>query len=377
MKMKQKEKNGYSIIKKISVALVGIFTLTLVLGGCTPAKQDEQTAEEEEPPIVVEEEEEKDTRVINPLTGTLTEEENVARRPLAVVVENTKSARPQSGMSKADVVYEISAEGGITRFVCIFLENEADKIGPVRSARRYLLNLAMEYHPVIAHIGGSPEAWSDISKYKLPTINGISDSETYWRSKDRKAPHNAYTSTELIRKAAEKRKFDKEFDSRTFPHNESFTKLSSSFTAKEVSIKFPGGSCKTGYTYDEANERYLRFVNGEKHIDKETEEQLTAVNIVVMYASQTVMDKDGRLKIDLVGEGNGYYITGGQIVEITWKKDGRFDATTFYDKQGRELKFNPGNTFIEVVPYEGKVTADEIELSRKGFPEVKSEDAES
>ena len=123
-----------------------------------------------------------------------------------VMIDNMEDARPQSGLDKADVVFEIEAEGGITRYMALFYNNGADKIGPCRSARYYFAELAKGLDAVYAHVGGSTDGYSTIRQLKLQDIDGIrATAQQFWRSKDRKAPHNCYTSTDILVEIARKR----------------------------------------------------------------------------------------------------------------------------------------------------------------------------
>ena len=116
--------------------------------------------------------------------------------PFMVIVENSTAARPQSGLSSADIIYETSAEGGIPRFIALFQQNQPDVIGPVRSVRPYFIDIAEDYNIPFAHCGGSEEALNEIqTTSSLMSINEISNSNYFWRSSDRVAPHNLYTSS--------------------------------------------------------------------------------------------------------------------------------------------------------------------------------------
>ena len=117
-------------------------------------------------------------------------------RPIAVMIDNHNQAWPQAGLNKAYMVYEIIVEGGETRLMALFKGVTVDKIGPVRSSRHYFIDYAMENDAIYAHYGWSPQAESDIKKYSINNLNGITEStSTFWRVKDKSAPHNAVTST--------------------------------------------------------------------------------------------------------------------------------------------------------------------------------------
>ncbi|MDN5330982.1 MAG: hypothetical protein PWP45_207 [Tepidanaerobacteraceae bacterium] len=286
--------------------------------------------------------------VKNPLTGLLMEKEREGRRPFAIMVENEKSARPQSGLNKADVVYEILTEGGITRFLAIYLGEDAEEIGPVRSARPYFIDFAMEYDSVYVHYGGSPQAYSDLKKYgNIDNIDGIYDNVTFWRDKTRRAPHNAYTSTQNIMKTAEKRGYLRtvKLDERDFADEENAT-----FGAlREFELDY-SRNYRVKYAYDEEKKSYIRYINDKPHVDRKTGEPIAVKNVIVQFMDTRVIDSEGRLAIKTTGSGTGYYISDGNCTYINWEKASRFAKTRYTTEDGRELNLNPGNTWIQIMP---------------------------
>jgi len=125
-------------------------------------------------------------------------------RPLSIMVENSEGARPQSGLDKANIVYEVLAEGGITRFLAIYYDQDAEEVGPIRSARPYFVSKSLEHQAIYVHVGGSEEAYNFIKEEKIDDINEFVDFEPFWRTTDRIPPHNLYTSTLKLRKEANK-----------------------------------------------------------------------------------------------------------------------------------------------------------------------------
>ncbi|WP_082112183.1 DUF3048 N-terminal domain-containing protein [Paenibacillus sp. DMB20] len=192
--------------------LASIAAVTLLLSACggkekavpveTPEVQAPVESPVETPPV-------KETAAFTaPLTGMPLKEAS-SRRPLSVMINNAPAARPQSGLSKADIVYEVLAEGGITRLIAIYQSQTGiEKIGPIRSIRPYLINIGESYGGVLVHAGGSPEAYSIIKKQGKQDMDEIGNAGAYfWRTKDRKAPHNLYSSDEKLREGAAKLKY--------------------------------------------------------------------------------------------------------------------------------------------------------------------------
>jgi len=271
--------------------------------------------------------------------------------PVAIQIENLITVRPQAGLASANLVYEALAEGGITRFLAIFASgDQIDKIGPVRSARPYFLDWTAEYEAVYAHCGGSPQALIDINTYNVLSINQIGgDHGYYWRDDTRLAPHNLYSSSELLARALRDKEADEEgdYDSWLFKEEEA---LSSRPTeAKTITIDFSTYSYEVEYVYDRQQNVYLRSQAGEAHLDEISEKQIAPKNIVVQYVETRLAD-ESRLSMATIGEGEALVFFDGKAQEATWKKDDRQDRTKFYDLNDKEIRFNAGTTWIEVVP---------------------------
>ncbi|MCH4887714.1 DUF3048 domain-containing protein [Acidaminobacter sp. JC074] len=308
------------------------------------------------------EEETSDEAVIDPtgkifsqLTGLeLTEEESL-KRPYVVMLDNHYKARPQAGLSDAEVVYEVLAEGLITRYMAVFQKNEPEVIGPVRSSRPYYIERALEFNPLYVHVGGSTQALTDIINYKMADVDGLSvGAGVFYRTSHKKMPHNAYSSHDGIRKEANRKNYFTEVEFAGMPISYEKYDLDGN-QANEVTIwyKKPSGSDSTGYSvsfeYDEANENYLRYVNSSPHKDEETDIHLSADNIIVQKVFHKTIDSAGRRQVSMVGSGDGYYINKGTYIKITWKKTGIYDQTKYYYEDGSELILNPGVTWVQVI----------------------------
>jgi len=346
-----------------SLIIVIILVFSLILAGCGKGNESNNLVvdvpdETMNPNNDVEELDMPDRIIepimpfINPLTGigTMTE---MKERPIAVIVENQAQARPQDGLHKADIVYEILAEGDITRFVAVFQSQTPDVIGPVRSMRPYLAQLSHNFDALIVHAGWSQEGINYIVKHKLAHFDQVyGDDAYYWRDKSRKAPHNLYTSTKLIREGAVKKKFREEWNS----IGPKFYDATNSQTitgqpAASVKIHYIG-KYHVGYEYDPILNRYNRSMIGEPHKDKTSSTQLTADNIMVLFTKHKIVDKIGRRHIDVSGPGSGYLIQRGQLREITW--DNKKGMITPYIN-GTEAELLPGQTWVQIVPEGSKV----------------------
>jgi len=284
-----------------------------------------------------------------PLTG-LSIEQEATKRPIAVMVNNYKAARPQSGLTQADVVWEVLAEGGITRLVAIFQSSEAtDPIGPIRSIRPYLIDIGDSYHAVLVHAGASNDAYDILQHHGgRDYMDEITNAGAYyWRDKTRKAPHNLYSDLGKMRDGAQHKKYETDvpIPSFTFAPDGAGTYDG---LANTIDIKFLMEDYKVNYSYDAAKNVYLRSINGEPHIDLNNKEQLSASNVVVLGANQQTYDDYGRMKVDLSSGGKALLFQNGQAVACEWTRLGA-DAIRLV-KDGKELPFLPGHTYYHVVP---------------------------
>lgn len=284
-----------------------------------------------------------------PLTGVPVEnEEDLKLRPIAVMIDNEINARPQSGLLDAEIVYEIPVEGNITRYMAIYHHNHTEKIGPVRSARPYFIDKALEFNAVYVHCGGSPQALQDLAAMKVNTLNDLKGSPCFWRSTDRKMPHNLYTSVKLMREVMEKNKYNNKTAPEYFKFSEEFFNPDGKPTAG-ISFNY-SKNYVVGYEYDEKDKVYYRTINNVRLKDKESGKDISTTNIIVEKTTAKVLDKVGRLEVKTLGKNRGYYLTGGKLVEIEWSKSDRSAKTIYKDLTGNEITVNKGVTWIQVVP---------------------------
>jgi len=283
------------------------------------------------------------------LTGLPVEEDLAGKRPIAIMLDNHIGARPQSGLAQAEIVFEILAEGNITRYMAIIQEADMNSIGPVRSARPYFIDKALEYDALYVHVGGSLEALSDINDLNMADIDGMTrGKDTFWRVNHKKIPHNMYTSTKAIRAAADRSGYRKSFDIEFASFSEENQSFSEFENLESISFGF-SRYYKPSFIYNEEDALYERKVKGVPQLEEFSSEPVVAKNIIVLKMNTKVIDNEGRLDIETIGKGSGYYITSGKKIDIEWEKQGR-RAKTAYTVNGEELLLNPGNTWIVIVP---------------------------
>ena len=281
-------------------------------------------------------------------------------RPIAVMIDNHKDALPQAGLDKAYMVYEIIVEGGESRLMALFKGADLSKIGPIRSSRHYFLDYALENDAIYVHYGWSPEAQADISTLGVNNINGLTESSSnFWRVKDKKAPHNAVTSTSNILSMANSKGYRTTSTvNSVLNYTVDTVTLSDGQDANTIILPY-SESNTVKWVYDATTMRYQRYSKGIKQTDWDTGEDVTSKNIIVEFIENSRLN-DGENKdrqtMDTTGTKDGYYITNGKAVKIKCEKVTRSSKTVYKDLSGNEIKVNDGNTFVQVCPINAAVT---------------------
>ena len=312
-------------------------------------------AEQTEEPI---ESEAVELSAVSSLTGRPVEESVLEVRPAVVMLDNHYGARPQAGLNEADHVYEMLAEGRITRYMAVFRSGSPSPVGPVRSARPYFIDRALEYDPYYVHVGGSMQAMTDIINLNMADIDGLSSgANVFWRTRHKKIPHNMYSSFEAIQKESVRKGYRQSGEFEAMAFNESLSSIGGEVGKYVKAVyKEPTSRDKVGYyiefTFNEESKKYERSVNGKPHLDENDDSRLTADNIIVQIAKHKIIDNEGRRDVSLIGEGSGYFISNGEKLAITWNKTDRYARTIYKDVNGEEIRFNPGNTWFQVVESE-------------------------
>ena len=290
------------------------------------------------------------------------------RRPLGVMIENHTDARPVIGLSRADVIYEAVAEGGITRFLTVFLCQDAGDIAPVRSARTYFLDWVSEYDALYAHVGGAntpgpANALGQIRDYGIMDMDQFGlGFPTYWRGTDRLAPHNVHSTTKKLWEAAEERKFTVEDeDGKRWDDNFTLWKfkddalLESRGNQKDVSVPFwdQYSDYTVTWKYDKEANVFRRYHGAEAQVDPLTKEHLSAKNVIVQFQTERKANDgypDGHLLYGTIGSGKALIFQDGKVVEGKWIKDSRTARTKFLDAKGKEVELVRGLVWIETIP---------------------------
>ena len=288
----------------------------------------------------------------SPLNGVkVADQAATTKLVTAIMIENSPSARPQSGIKQAEVVYEAIAEAGITRFLALYQQNKPALVGPVRSLRMYYIDWLAPYQPSVAHVGGSLAAVKEIRSGRYRDIDQFFNSGSYWRATDRRAPHNVYTNFEKL----DALNTSKQYTSSSFT---SFTRAdgatSNPPTARAISLNFSNSALyNTRYEYDIASNTYKRYVGGQPSVDREQGQVAPSVVVALSMDTTTVQEDGPRLSMNTVGSGKATIFQNGTVVEGTWRKASRAASLELIDASGSPIALARGQTWIAAIPTKG------------------------
>ncbi|MGG1678991.1 DUF3048 domain-containing protein [Neobacillus sp. NRS-1170] len=335
-------------MKKWAVAMAAVL---LLFSGCSNKEKVKEPEKKHEvvDKVVEKDEQKQEDPYFFPLTG-IRSKTAVDGRAVAVMVNNHPKARPQSGLNKADIVYEVLAEGDITRFLAVFQSEKPANIGPVRSARDYYIELAKGLNALYVAHGWSEEAKKMLEGNYIDNLNGmVYDGTLFKRSSTRKAPHNSYITYDNILKGAEQKHYSMEKSPPAFKfYTEEESKNITGNDAKSVMISYSKSAISDStYEYDSTLGKYKRFSGGEQTVDLDTEEPVLLDNIFIIEAVHQVIDSYGRRDIDLKSGGKGNLLQKGKVIEVEWKNKNGLIVPI---KDGEEVRLVPGKTWVNVVP---------------------------
>ena len=334
----------------------------------TESETETATVEEDVPP--------EEGMVKSDLTGEWISGDLADQRPIAVMIPDENAALPHYGLSNADILYECSVEGNMTRLMAVFKDwKNIERIGNIRSCRDYYVYWAKEWDAIYCHIGGPFYILNAIND---PTTNNITGAvlasdpsqkkglydAAFYRTSDRKAPHNAYTSGDRIDKAAQALGYSETYTENYQSDHFKFASTnnpntleqygSSAIPATKIDLAGAYPITKTYFEYNEEDGLYYRFQGmqkgDQKHMDGANNKQLSFKNVLVQFAYYETRDAKGYLSFQCHDDTkDGYYFTNGKGIHVTWKKTSDFAPTKFYDDNGNEIEINPGKTNIGVV----------------------------
>ncbi|MBT2572241.1 DUF3048 domain-containing protein [Planococcus sp. ISL-110] len=326
-------------MKKLGLIIGIVIVLAAFVAGFWLIMKEDPT---EQPPV-------EEALTIAPFTG----EEAVPpanRRTVMAVINNHPDARPQTGLTEADIVFEMIAEYDITRFVALYQSSFPDTFGPIRSAREYFVELAVAYDAFFVAHGYSPDAYTMLESGIVDHVNGIQhDGTLFQRSSDRVAPHNSYITMKNIETAMENVQASAEYSGKS-PYHFYGAADNAKLDEQALSVRVEYGTNElffSDFTYDSQLHLYSRSVGGVPTTDKETLETAEVSNVLVFEASHETVDSEGRQSIDLSSGGDALLFQNGGVREIEWSSlDGMLVPTA----DGEVVQLVPGKTWIHVVP---------------------------
>ena len=270
---------------------------------------------------------------------------------LAVMIENQADARPQTGLDQADVVYEALAEGGITRFIALYLSGDASSVGPVRSLRHYFAFFAAEYGADVVHIGASPEGYAWRDALQMGHLDETFGEPGIRRVGSRPPPHNAYTDTAADRRFLVERGGQQNYSwgPLLFSDGAPLGELQ----AENISLSFRPWSYRVDYAWNADQARYLRSMEGAPHRDAASGEQIAPATVIVQFAEVDPIPNDPKLRLDVNLAGGGgplVVFSGGSRRDGTWSKTDPRSASIWLDAGGNPFVIPSGPVWVEVVP---------------------------
>jgi len=365
--------------KKLYIIIGGVLGVLVLIGAgiafATLQREESQPVDIETPAEQqVEEPEElpQDPRVPSALNGELIDTEIAARRPLVVVIENHIASRPPHGLIEADIVYEMLVEGGITRFLAIYQQNEPERVGPERSARAYMLDWVREYSAVFAHIGQDPYVLTLFRPYGVDSLGSFA---AVWDppSSGRSVEHRAYTSVPRLREAIVEKGWAEFAPVESWPFNEFESVLEDRPAGQTIRVNYGSNRFVSQWEYNREANHYVHSYGDETHIDASNDQSIWAVNVITMEVQtwRRQGDTAGRLDMKVDGQGAAKIFRDGQAIEATWQKVSREGRTIFLDESGEPVALNPGKIWVNVVPaFENKVSYEITPQPTEAAPET-------
>ncbi len=289
--------------------------------------------------------------VTSKLTGLEVDEKVNKRTVLAMMIENSPDARPQSGLSEAGVVFEAIAEGGITRFCALFLDNQPKYLGPVRSVRPYYVNWLHGFDAAVGHAGGSGDGLAQVAMLKVLDLD-YTKADAYWRVSDRYAPHNLYTNLqklhEVARQQGAKTSNFQGFKRKPELENTGKTKV------RTINFTLSAPLYDPSFKYDKKSNSYKRYLAGLPHIDRNTGNVIrpkVVIGLITDYSQNGIYSVYRTL-----GKGKAYVFQNGKLEIGTWKKSSPRAPLRFFDASGKNpLRLIPGQTWITALTGKGDV----------------------
>lgn len=294
--------------------------------------------------------------LVDPLDGNPISTAVGRRRPIGIVVDNHPEARPQWGLSVASRIYEAITEGGVTRYLAVYGSRDADRVGPVRSARTQFLNYALELDAPLAHVGGNEDALDLIAQLHIADVDQLRDAGAYRRifRPGVAFEHTVFTSTESLRSLVDQKGWTESIllDPGSWKDDIPAGRRPGS---QQVTVDFSDPRFRVSWIYHPASNDYERLLAGAPDIDASTGEALRAkviaIAVVVRTHGRTQIRED-TWTFDDLGTGSAWVVQDGAVIDGNWRKSSRADRLRFFDRTGTEIAFDRGPQWVEIIPPE-------------------------
>jgi hypothetical protein len=322
------------IIAGIIVAVIVALLAALIFGG---DEQQEQKTPAEKPVYR------------SQLTGLPVSKEISERPVLAVMIENSQSARPQTGLTSAEIVFETVTEGGITRYMALYQTTDPKKIEPVRSVRPAFARWLTGFDASVAHVGGSVAALQLIKEHHAKDLDQFYHPAPYYRDGKRPAPHNMVAIVKSLRVLQKQLGYNKKSNFADIPRTDD--NPAAKPTATNIVLNFSGPDFLAQFKYDKKTNSYKRFLAGQAHKDAITGKQITVKNLVVLK----VKGHDSN-SLQTIGTGEALVFKDGKVIKAQWKQSSYKHRLIITDKNGNEIPLNRGNAWFAAIPSGGSVS---------------------
>jgi hypothetical protein len=331
------------------VAIASLGWACFFIGSPRPPEEQPTPSQPSEPP--------KPAPILSPLCGKpLTDPERANLRPIIVKIDNAPAARPQSGLNNACVVWEMIAEGGISRFAAIYHTEEPENIGPIRSSRLIDAELAPIYQGVLAHVSGSEPVQRFLAQHNILDLDQSRYPQVYRRITTRRAPHNVYADVGTLRSLAEElgwKTTDTPLQALTFIKE----KAAPTPGAPASVIDIPYSEYTSAYWEWQADiGAYVRSTLGQPHFDEATGERVRAPIVLLLLteawpATEIIEDRNVlSLRYRLWDDGDLWAFRDGQAYKGRWVRHKEpHDRLEFLDEQGNPMPLRPGTVWVQVV----------------------------
>lgn len=283
----------------------------------------------------------------SPISGLVCD--NYSRRPMAVMLAGDNVARPLSGLSEADLIIEMPViTNEITRLMAIFVCGQPKEIGSLRSARHDFITLALAFDAIYAHWGGSRFAYEKLKKKIIDNLDALPNLyNAFYRKSGIPAPHNGFTSMERLVNSATKLGYRMEGEFEGYPHYQELGNRNQKLGALKIGYPYP---YNVEYQYNPEKNSYLRWRGNRPEIDKNNNSQIEAKNVIVMRAKSYQIEGQYNT-VEVEGSGQALVYQNGQEIKAIWRKDKSNPKSKLYflDENKQEIKFVPGQIWIEII----------------------------